>query len=109
MIHRDRSWNLQPDDVELLDHEQGHFDATRILAGIVQKRLDELLQQRSFVGNGPTPVAAKERLEDRLRGELQPLLDQHEKIQREYDQATRNGRDRAAQAAYRARQQEQLQ
>lgn len=108
VMHRDQSWILQPDDQELLDHEQGHFDTTQILALQVQERINVLRKQRNLVGVGATPAAAQQDLDARLKRELQPLMESHEQLQRDYDVVTRHGRNREAQLAYRTHQREQL-
>lgn len=104
VVLRDRSWNLRPHDAQLMDHEQGHFDITQGLALEVQFRLRELQARRSMVGTGNSPTAAQRNLEERLRAEISPQMDELPRAQQEYDRITGNGTIPLAQADQRRQQ-----
>jgi hypothetical protein len=105
VILRERSWNRQPDNKKLLDHEQGHFDLTHAHALAVQLRLDELIRtRRGPTGTGSTSAAAIASLDGKLRDELKPLFDQHVAAQEEYDRVTAHGANSGPQEEKRKKQ-----
>jgi hypothetical protein len=98
VLKRDKCWNKEPDDLRLLDHEQGHFDIAEINARRAKKRFEELIADKELIGHGADERSAVADLDKRVHDEMQKVFDREQAEQIEYDRATRHGRDFAAQA-----------
>ena len=97
------SWNRQPDNLSLLDHEQGHFDLTQIAA--LQARL-HFAQQR-ITRNAPSVEAAVRSIETELQQKMGQSLDELRRQHEEYDRLTNHGRVSSRQLEQRRLQQQQ--
>ncbi len=102
MLMRDKCWNKEPDDLRLLDHEQGHFDISEINARKAQQHFKQLIADKTLVGHGADERSAMANLDKQVHDEMQKVFDREQAEQIEYDRATRHGRDFAAQAKQRA-------
>jgi hypothetical protein len=102
VLMRDKCWNKEPDDLRLLDHEQGHFDISEINARKAQQQFKQLIADKTLIGHGADERSAMANLDKQVHDEMQKLFDREQAEQIEYDSATRHGRDFAAQAKQRA-------
>jgi hypothetical protein len=98
----EKCWNKEPDDLRLLDHEQGHFDITEINARRAQKRFDQLITDQGLLGYGSDERSAVADLDKKVHDEMQKIFDRERDEQIKYDRATNHGRSFAAQAKQRA-------
>jgi hypothetical protein len=94
----DKCWIKEPDELRLLDHEQGHFDITEINARRAQKSFDKLIADQGLVGYGSDERSAVADLDKKVHDEMQKVFDRERDEQIEYDRATNHGRDFATQA-----------
>lgn len=104
------SWNRHPNDVRLMDHEQGHFDLAYIATLAERSYFEKLLASREGLSAvGPTRDAAVEKLtkaiEDHMAGVFTRLYDAHQ----QYDRETKHGLQRDQQTAHRRQQAEKIQ
>jgi hypothetical protein len=99
-----QSWNRQPDNARLMDHEQGHFDLTQIAA--LRARL--YFAQQSITRSAPTAQRAVQSVETELQQRFQEFVDALKREHEEYDRLTDHGRSRSEQREQRQRQLEQL-
>lgn len=108
-IRRDKSWNNQPKNATLLDHEQGHFDLSQAYALQMQiKLLRELKTAAVLKGRGASEKAAARELDQRLNAVLATYIEQSKTRNREYDKVTASGQDIREQALARKAQREAL-
>lgn len=92
IVRWDKSWNRRPNDDRLMDHEQGHFDLSHSFVLAMQLHLDERRKSNRLpIGQGESSDAAIRDLENKLRKEVQPIFDEHVKVQQEYDRITDHG------------------
>ena len=98
----EKCWNKEPDDLRLLDHEQGHFDITVINARRAQKRFDQLITDQGLIGYGSDERSAVADLDKKVRDEMRKIFDRERDEQIKYDHASNHGRNFAAQAKQRA-------
>jgi hypothetical protein len=98
----EKCWSKEPDDLRLLDHEQGHFDITEINARRAQKRFDQLIADQGLLGNGSDERSAVADLDKKVHDEMQKVFDRERDEQIKYDRVTNHGRNFAAQAKQRA-------
>ena len=98
----EKCWNKEPDDLRLLDHEQGHFDITEINARRAQKRFDQLITDQGLLGYGSDERSAVADLDKKVHDEMQKIFDRERDEQIKYDRVTNHGRNFAAQAKQRA-------
>jgi hypothetical protein len=98
----DKCWNKEPDDLRLLDHEQGHFDITEINSRRAQKRFDQLIADQGLLGYGSDERSAVADLDKKVHDEMQKIFDRERDEQIKYDRASNHGRNFAAQAKQRA-------
>jgi hypothetical protein len=108
VLKPDKCWNKEPDDLRLLDHEQGHFDITEINVRGAKKRFEQLIADKKLIGHGADERSAVADLDKKVHDEMQKVFDREQAEQIEYDRATRHGRDFAAQAERRAKIRETL-
>jgi predicted secreted Zn-dependent protease len=97
-----KCWNKEPDDLRLLDHEQGHFDITEINARRAQKRFEQLIADQGLIGYGSDERSAVADLDKKVHDEMQKVFDRERDEQIKYDRVTNHGRNFAAQAKQRA-------
>lgn len=96
-------------DVEaLLDHEQGHFDLSQLMAKKAQLRLKYLTRKKKLVGRGADETAAEAELARKIQAQLSPFERQLMSVNSEYDKETEHGQIKAAQKKARRKQKEQL-
>jgi Bacterial protein of unknown function (DUF922) len=98
----DKCWIKEPDDLRLLDHEQGHFDITEINARPAQKSFDKLIADQGLVGYGSDERSAVADLDKKVHDEMQKVFDREREEQIKYDRVTDHGRSFVAQAKQRA-------
>jgi hypothetical protein len=98
----EKCWNKEPDDLRLLDHEQGHFDVTEINTRRAQKRFDQLIADQGLIGYGSDERSAVADLDKKVHDEMQKVFDRERDEQIKYDRASNHGRNFAAQAKQRA-------
>ena len=98
------SWNRQPENLSLLDHEQGHFDLTQIAA--LKARL-HFAQQR-ISRSAATAAGAVRSIESELQQKMGEFLDELKRQHEQYDRLTNHGRVVSRQLEQRGLQQEQL-
>lgn len=91
-IRRDQSWNRRPDDVSLMDHEQGHADIAQIHC------LKARLAFRKKLGKGPNVTATASSLKEaaaaldrEVRKEMAVFEQSTRDADLEYDRQTANG------------------
>ncbi len=83
-----KSWNRQPQNVRLMDHEQGHFDLAHIAALRAQRRL---ATSRPLSGSGTTPEQAVQDLQQQVDKRLQQIREELLAAHTAYDKVTRHG------------------
>ena len=98
IVDQNRSWNDRPQDLRILDHEQGHFDIAEIEARKDQEKMKKMVADKTFLGKGKTETEAKKDLESQMNKEFQKLVDALMVVQREYDRVTYHGTNLQAQA-----------
>ena len=108
VFDRDKSWNRRPQDAELLDHEQGHFDITETHARRAQLELNRLGRTAATRTAAATEKGAVEQLNARIREQLKPFVEANVKAHADYDRLTAHGGRRQAQAVQRQQQRDQL-
>ncbi len=108
ILKRDQSWNAQPNNARLLDHEQGHFDLAELNARRMRQNIAKLLTGAGLVGKGRDRAAADANLEELLRARLKVFNDRDVQDQEQYDQITRHGTKPIEQAEQRKAQREAL-
>jgi hypothetical protein len=91
-IERDRSWNAEPENAALLDHEQGHADAAQIECLRTRAQFRQLvLGAKPLATTAPTLKEAVAALEKKIAS----LMAAHEQAVRDadaaYDKATEHG------------------
>lgn len=101
-VDPNRSWNTRPNDVRLMDHEQGHFDLTYIAS----LKAQVLFAEQMSKGSGIRAEAASEReasklLRKEVQRQLGKIFTQLYDKQKEYDAETKHGIDPKAQAEHR--------
>ncbi len=83
-----QSWNRQPKNRRLMDHEQGHFDLTYIAHLRARRRF---AASRDLIGSGTNAESAvkdlRQKVDDRFDQLTEKLLAAHLK----YDEVTRHG------------------
>lgn len=91
-IRRDQSWNTRPEDLKLLDHEQGHADIAQIHC------LKARVAFRKKLGKGPnltatasSPQEASVALDREVRKEMAKFEQAARDADAEYDRQTVNG------------------
>lgn len=106
----DKSWNLRPTDPLLMDHEQGHFDLTEIQARLARNQIRRLMKRRDPLtfARAPREAEAAAKLKAGIAKFMEAYTEASQASHQAYDEATRNGRDGAAQANERRQQQAQL-
>lgn len=82
------SWNLQPQDSRLLDHEQGHFDL--IYIAVLRARLHFAASPR-LTGSGSSDELAIKALREKVASHLTPFADEMRAAHIEYDEITQHG------------------
>ncbi len=109
VVMRDRSWNTSHANRRLMDHEQGHFDITKLYALRAQLELARMFRAgRRVRGLGRKEPAAVQDLESKVRVFIEPFDAAGKKEQAEYDRVTRHGTLVRAQAQWRKRQAEEF-
>lgn len=104
-IDPNQSWNSDPDDPNLMDHEQGHADEEEIAVRKAQAEIDKLIKEGKLKGEGETEEEAKKDLEDKI----QKIIDKHkDKKQEKYDEKTGHGTKDKEQKEERERQKKEL-
>ncbi len=104
VVIRDQSWNRLPQNQELLDHEQGHFDLTQIAA--LETRL--YFARNRIVRTAATPQRATEMVEAEWNRKMQEFIQELKLRHEEYDRLTNHGRIASSQREQRRLQQQQL-
>jgi hypothetical protein len=109
-FRRDKSWNRRPEDMLLLDHEQGHFDLAQVMA------LQALLKlsphdptNTSIVARDVKLDEATRKLENLINAAMQPFILEAKQAHIDYDKGTDSGGRAAEQALARKAQRERLQ
>jgi hypothetical protein len=108
VLRKDLSWNSKPDDAELLDHEQGHFDLAAIIALKCQRHFDRLIARNPFRGQGKSEAEARDKMVERIDQEIDKWSAELISAHQEYDRVTKHGTDKKAQAEQRKKQKEEL-
>ena len=103
------SWNRAPQDRQLLDHEQGHFDITEVQLRKAILKLKTPSSRSLFRSSGNSRTRAVHRFEENLARFLDPFVAATRKQHEHYDKLTAHGRNRAAQETMRKHQKLQLQ
>lgn len=105
-VRRDKSWNKQPDNAALMDHEQGHADNALIES--LKARADFAKRSSTFTTTARTKDEAAAALERQVRAKMKTyeaaMLEQDSL----YDQQTRNGLDATKQHEWRRVQMETI-
>ncbi len=104
VVVHDQSWNRLPQDEDLMDHEQGHFDLTQIAA--LEARL--YFARRRIVRTATTPQRATQMAEDELNRRMEEFIRELKLRHEEYDRVTNHGRTAPRQKEQRRLQQQQL-
>lgn len=103
LVRKDKSWNARKQDLNLLDHEQGHFDIAEISARQAQIELLTQFKARGMpTVTADTKEAAVQTLENTLTDVLARFTEASRKADAEYDETTRHGTLRKEQAEQRA-------
>ncbi len=108
LLRRDQSWNVAPENRNLMDHEQGHFDITAIHTGRARLEFKKLITGEGLRAQGADAAAAQRALEEKLRARVDSIMKNWRDAQTNYDRVTLSGRNRRAQAQERRTQQEML-
>jgi hypothetical protein len=103
MIPRE-SWNRHPENLTLMDHEQGHFDLAQISA--LRARLHFAPQR--IVSNAATVEQAVSNVENEIQQQMEKFFEELRRQNQEYDRLTDHGRRDASQREQRRHQQQQL-
>jgi hypothetical protein len=102
-----RSWNREPRNARLLDHEQGHFDITHIAALRVRLRF---ATSKRISGSGLDDEQAIQDLQQQVDRSFR-LFAEEDKIRAahvEYDEITRHGAESGPQEEQRRRQKDEI-
>jgi hypothetical protein len=99
-----KSWNRRPDDVVLMDHEQGHFDLSQIAA--LRARIHFAPQR--ITSTGATADVAASNLDNEIQRQIREFFDALRLEHEQYDRLTRHGRDESNQREQRRVQLEEL-
>ena len=86
-----KSWTKRPQDVELLRHEQGHFDITEVIQRKAalewQSQIGKLSIRASSMAEG------KKEFDQLIRQRMEPYLQRLVRFQKQYDVDTNHGRN----------------
>ncbi len=104
VVIRDQSWNRLPQDQELMDHEQGHFDLTQIAA--LEARL--YFARNRILRTAATPQRAIEMVEAEWNRKMQEFIQELKLRHEEYDRLTNHGQMASSQREQRRLHQQQL-
>ena len=105
----DQSWNKQKQNCDLLDHEQGHFDITEIQTRRIQLHMRKLIKRgKALKVVATSKQDAVTKLQAQIRAELKPFVDASKRGHETYDELTRHGTRRQAQAEQRRKQKQSL-
>jgi len=99
------SWNRQPENARLMDHEQGHFDLTYIA---VLRARSYFSTSKSLVGGGTNDERAIKDLRQQLDRRFRLLREELRAAHVEYDEITRHGAALGPQKEQRDRQKQQI-
>ncbi len=108
VVDRSKSWNADPTDAALLDHEQGHFDISAIAAARTQNHFDKLIAGEGLRAEGKDEKAAGAAMDQKVAEVFGELLRPWREEQVDYDRATVHGADQRQQTAHRRQQKEML-
>ena len=103
------SWNRAPQDRQLLDHEQGHFDITEVQLRKAILKLKSPSSRSLFRSSGNSRTRAVHRFEETLARFLEPFVEASRKQHEHYDKVTGHGKNRVAQETSRKKQKLELQ
>jgi len=99
VVDRNQSWNSDPQNANLLDHEQGHLDIAEAAARAAQAEVNQLLANGGLTGHGANDAAAQADLEN----QVQQIFNRHNNnAQQQYDDNTNHGTNPQQQAQARA-------
>lgn len=104
VVIRDQSWNRLPQDQELLDHEQGHFDLTQIAALVARL----YFARNRIVRTAATSERATEMVEAELNRKMQEFIQDLKLRHEQYDRLTNHGQIASSQRDQRRLHQQQL-
>jgi hypothetical protein len=104
----EKCWNTMPGSPRVLDHEQGHFDLAEIFARRTQQHFDRLMADRKAKATGMDSRSARKALENDIKKAMAEVYESLNKAQKTYDEETRHGTSRRAQAAHREWQRAEL-
>lgn len=93
-IDPQKSWNSDPNNKDLLNHEQTHFDLEEQIAREAQAEINKQIADGKLKGTGKTPDEAKKDFEDKVDKIIQKIADER---QQKLDQKTKHGTDPAEQ------------
>ena len=102
------SWNRAPQDRQLLDHEQGHFDITETHIRKAILKLREPAARKLFRASGNSRMGAVRRFEENLSRFMEPFVAASRKRHELYDRVTGHGTKPVAQQHERKRQKHEL-
>jgi hypothetical protein len=91
-IRRDQSWNKEPENKRLLDHEQGHADIAQIHC--LKARLafrDKLAKKKGITATAGSLQDAAAALDREVRKEMSAFENAAREADSEYDRETMNG------------------
>lgn len=109
LVDRSRSWNSLPEDRELLDHEQGHFDITHAIALSTKLKLRKKIKEgRALNTTGSSVNDAVGKLERKLKESINTISDKIQGLHDKYDRVTQNGLQKTAQRSQRQQQLEEI-
>jgi len=104
----EKSWNALPNDSQLLDHHEGHFDITQIATLQLQIAWREKTAQEKMVGEGKDEQSAVGDLEKKIKEELHGLDATLQREHQYFDEGTRYGTDPEKEMVARKRQKKRL-
>jgi len=104
----EKSWNALPNDPQLLEHHEGHFDITQIATLQLQLAWREKIAQEKIIGEGKDEQTAAGNLEKKIKEELHGLDATLQREHQYFDEGTRYGTDPEKEMAARMRQKKRL-
>jgi hypothetical protein len=109
-IRTDLSWNKRPQEMWLLDHEQGHFDNAYIIALQCQLEFETRIQKdnKVFTFAAASQNEAVQKLEEELKIVMQSFFDKLKVQDQKYDETTSHGIEEKEQLEWRSQQRTQI-
>lgn len=108
-IDRSRSWNSLPEDRELLDHEQGHFDITHAIALSTKLKLRKKIKEgRALNTSGSSVNDALGKLDRKLKESIGTVSSKIQDVHDTYDRVTQHGLQKVSQRLQRKQQLEEI-